>query len=1605
MNGVILSQEIGKTMKKNLILGSCLLLSVLTFNAQATISTWDPQAGITNNPYLGNLSGTWESANWDTANQTGTATPVAFVESSLAIFAVHTGTNTPAFTMTMNANHTVSGIYDGALGAAACTVTIAGTGVMTIGGPGGALFANIQGFDIVNFPTDPGTVIINVPITGTLASASALCFDNSGSLYLNGSNSYGSGTLLGYSGQSLSGVLYVTNADSTHPGICTSFGTAAIGISNCLGAAIVAQGTSAYSITNAVTVYNKAGGGQSINLVAPAAGSPLTFSGPWSVGTNFLQIGAGGSGYTTIISGIIGGTSGGITRGQANLGTLMLTATNTYTGATTVTNGTLQLGDGVSRSGTVAGGLVVTNNGILILAPAPGQPITYNGGSQVISGPGAVTMNGPGTFIIGGNHNTYSGGTVINGGILQTGGDQTTTGTAANLGLTPATFQPANIKLGGGVLQGNNPNFAFMANRGITLTANSGLSAITNGNEAAPLQGEMGIQGVITDNGAGYGITISGQTNLTTGLLSGVYLEGVNTYTGPTVVQSGILSLYYNGSINSSSSLTINSGATFDVSSNNATTWNLNQPLVANGMGLGWPGYYTPAPTAAAIIIGANGGNLSFGSEPLYLSINPTNLTGDAEQPALFVSQGTLQLVGNTVYVTNNAASPLGYGSYTLVQQASGSISSPLALTLGNGTVYGSGIVAGATASLVVSGGAVTLVVLPPGGSVAPYFSGLSPSPLGVFTYGSGTSLNLSGTVSNMAGGVATAGDTITVQIGNFGAQPATIGANGSYSLSYPIPAYAPAGYYDISSSYSGLLGSASDNSAGLQITPALLAVTASNPSRNYNGTATATVTLTPVPLNGDSVTIGQSAAPEGSTNFATSSPGTNIQVTITGLELSGPNAGNYFLPSTYTLTANIYSPGETWNGNDFANSPNWSDANNWASTNAPDPFGDSLDFGGTNGLTPVMQGPYTNWSLTFDSTAGLFVITNTGAGVVAMSLGAGGITDDSLNAQTISVPVSNLTTLSAQWFVTNGGSLLMTSNVSDAGGGLTLSGTGNLTLSGSNNAITGPITNLGLAMTISGAAKLNNGSYSGAISNNGSLTYNSTSNQTINGVISGTGSLTHSGTGTLTLGNANTFSGTTSIGNGSLVIGADASLGAAPGSFVPNQLYMNCNISNGANNYGLRDTGGTFTLNANRGINLGPLGGSINVQNGQTLTVAGVISGSGPFYASPNSSAGYGTIILTAANTYSGPTIVGAGTLTMGASGVLPSGTPLTIGSSAQGAANGSFFNMQGNTQTIGNLASSAGIGAAGTGTPTIQNLGALTVLETNVNTTFGGVISGAGGTLTLSVPNGGAASELFLGGTNTYTGATTINAGATLGLSGKGAISNSASLVIGQGGTFDVSSLTATTFNLSASTTFTASGSGTAVGSTAATIKGSAVVNLGSQAIQLAYSPASVAGDAAHPALYVSQGALTFNGNALTINTASQLGAGVYTLIQTSSGTINGAPASSATFTGAGIVPYATSAIVSVSGGNVILTIVAPLNSPQITGISISGTALTITATNGNANGNYVLLESTNLSLPLSNWTVIGTNTFDGSGNINLTTNIINPSVPQAFFMIKNP
>jgi hypothetical protein len=80
------------------------------------------------------------------------------------------------------------------------------------------------------------------------------------------------------------------------------------------------------------------------------------------------------------------------------------------------------------------------------------------------------------------------------------------------------------------------------------------------------------------------------------------------------------------------------------------------------------------------------------------------------------------------------------------------------------------------------------------------------------------------------------------------------------------------------------------------------------------------------------------------------------------------------------------------------------------------------------------------------------------------------------------------------------------------------------------------------------------------------------------------------------------------------------------------------------------------------------------------------------------------------------------------------------------------------------------------------------------------------------------------------------------------------------------------------------------------------------------------------------------------------------------------------------------------------------APTVPPTIGNISIIGGQVVISGTNNlGAGGTYHLLSSTNLLLPLTSWTVLGTGSFDSHGNFSSTNGSSTNS--QQFYMLKVP
>jgi hypothetical protein len=87
-------------------------------------------------------------------------------------------------------------------------------------------------------------------------------------------------------------------------------------------------------------------------------------------------------------------------------------------------------------------------------------------------------------------------------------------------------------------------------------------------------------------------------------------------------------------------------------------------------------------------------------------------------------------------------------------------------------------------------------------------------------------------------------------------------------------------------------------------ITPRPLAITAKSANKVYDGTTTATATCTDTRVAGDLLTDSFTNAA-----FATKNVGTNLLVTVSGLAVSGTDAGNYSLTNFSALATNNITP------------------------------------------------------------------------------------------------------------------------------------------------------------------------------------------------------------------------------------------------------------------------------------------------------------------------------------------------------------------------------------------------------------------------------------------------------------------------------------------------------------------------------------------------------------------------------------------------------------------------------------------------------------------------------------------------------------------------
>lgn len=279
----------------------------------------------------------------------------------------------------------------------------------------------------------------------------------------------------------------------------------------------------------------------------------LVLSGAITDNSRAITLGAGTLEFATSGSQTLGGViSEGGSLAKSGAGTLSLSAANTFTGATVLSAGTLELTNALALQNSrldLAGGSVTLGGGVtaltfgglsgatdlttaitagygsvtgLTLNPAAGVSATYSGAIADGAAGTTLTKTGAGTQVLSGT-NTYTGGTTVSAGRLVAGSAAAFGAAAAPLTVTGGTLdlggfaitRSGAVSIGGNIIGG-------------TLEQNTLPFQATSGSVSATLAGSAGL-------------VKTGPGTLT--------LNGLSTYSGPTTVVGGTLRLEAGGAL------------------------------------------------------------------------------------------------------------------------------------------------------------------------------------------------------------------------------------------------------------------------------------------------------------------------------------------------------------------------------------------------------------------------------------------------------------------------------------------------------------------------------------------------------------------------------------------------------------------------------------------------------------------------------------------------------------------------------------------------------------------------------------------------------------------------------------------------------------------------------------------------------------------------------------------------------------------------------------------------------------------------------------------------------------------------------------------------
>jgi len=1197
---------------------------------------------------------------------------------------------------------------------------------------------------------------------------------------------------------------------------------------------------------------------------------------------------------------------------------------------------------------------------------------TFNGGSGITGGAGLVKQ-GNSALVLANGFNDFSGGVTISSGTLQIGNNDSA---------------------------GNLPDSASVIDNGALVFAR--------------------VDGITVAN------VISGTGTVAQNSSGSVTLSGANTYSGTTTVAQGTLITGNNSALGATNGgTTVASGATLDVGAN---AINLGQEQITiSGVGVGGGGALVNnsgsltfvGPNAARVVMA--GDTTVGGTGRFDLRSNPTGnpalgslSTGGLGRKLTKVGSGTFGLIGITVdsqlgdievqqgiFSTEAAMTSLGNPASNLIVHPGATFQMFAVTNLlnkvftlgGDGVAFTVSATSGANTIIGpmnvtndcifnVNAAAVSLtlsnVVTGPGkitkvGTGSLTLSGNSPNYAGGLQLNAGNA-TISGTLSNSLG--------VNVAVGKLAINGNLLGGGVTNSgFSTLAGSGSSAGVVDLSGALfpgdTNVVGTFT--AGGLILQPgASLSYDLASVNTVGGGVNDLVIVNGDLTVNGNSITINPLAllltgAPYRLFNYSGS------LIWNGDLSVSGPN--------NYTFTVNTNTPGQinivasggppVWNGGS-ATVNNWSDPANWGGvTIAP---GDTLYFAGNNRLNNTNNtAPDTAYTdLAFNTDAGAFVLNGNSI------LLAGNVINNSANTETINIPLSYTTSRSFNGG--SGGGLIIGGGVTNQATALTLTlaGNGILTnllsatdpntmtniLSVSSNStwtlvdnVAGTPVNQPLQLDIV-AGTLNFGLGSSAPKIN-STAQNGLGNNSRIGIAPGLPATLNMANGTLTIAarlNTGSAANTIAVINqtgGQINVGDVIQLSdSAPTALTTVNLSggeFNAIDPGGVNNFFLASRGTGIVNVANSGvINCATLDMSRNAA-GNTLGSVGIINLNGG--------------VISASR-------IGAATSAAQAGGTPTATFNFNGGTLRANASSATWFQGNASAPAIP-IAAIVKVGGAVIDTTNFN----VSILEPLVHdsslgvTPDGGLIKTGTGTLTLTAASSYTGNTVVSNGTlliNGSIGATAVSIESGGSLGGAGTIGSN--ITVKAGGTISAGAANATGI---------------------LTVAGNVTLQSGATAF-MELNKSTAASDqiravAATPTTINYAGTLSLN------NLAGTLAAGDSFKLFSASNYLGSFNSITPASPGAGL-QWVTSAL-NTSG-----TIsIAALPIPRITTFGIVGGNVILSGTNGPAGGTYWVLTTTDVSLPISSWTSMATNSFDGSGKFSFTNGA--PSDPQRFYLLRVP